>query len=76
MATTALASSPVSAVLDARHRASAAIRVPKIRMTPQAKFSAGIDGHGLNTVWNTVWMIYGGSMTVFALDSGMDRAAV
>jgi hypothetical protein len=45
-------------------------------MTPQAKFSAGIDGHGLNTVWNTVWMIYGGSMTVFALDSGMDRAAV
>ncbi len=72
MATTALASSPVSAVLDARHRASVAIRVPKIRMTPQAKFSAGIDGHGLNTVW----MIYGGSMTVFALDSGMDRAAV
>jgi len=75
MATTAFTSSPVCAVYDARHCASVAIRVSKIRMTPEAKFPAGIDGQKLNTDrrrLNTVWMIYSWSVTVFALDSRVD----
>ena len=71
MANTALASSPVSAIYDARHRASVAIIVSEIRVTSQASFSARIDGQRLDTRW----MIYTGSMTVFALDVLMDRAA-
>jgi hypothetical protein len=67
MATTAFTSSPVCAVYDARHRASVAIRVSKIRMTPEAKLSAGIDKQRLNTGR----MIYSWPMTVLALDRRM-----
>ena len=72
MASTALTSAPVSAVFDARHGASVAIRITKLRMTSEAKFPAGIDGQRLNAAW----MIYGRPMTVFALDCRMDRYVV
>ena len=45
MATAALASSSMSAIYYARHRASVAIGVAEIRMTPEAKPPARVDGN-------------------------------
>jgi len=70
MAITARPTSPVCLVFDARQCASVAGRVFKLRMTAQAKLPAGVDSQRLNTAW----MIYAGSMTIFALDRRMDCA--
>lgn len=72
MALSALASAPVSTIINAWHFASVAIGVSQLRMTPQAKLPAAIDMQSLGTVW----MIYSGPMTIFALDGSMDRGAV
>lgn len=68
MAFSALASSLVSAIVDARQCASVAIGVSQLRMTPEAKLPAAIDMESLGTVR----MIYSGPMTVFALDRRVD----
>ena len=72
MAFSALASSLVSAIIDARHCASVAIGISQLRMTPEAKLPAAIDMQNLGTAW----MIYSGPMTVFALDGRMDRGVI
>lgn len=68
MAFSALASSLVSAIVDARQCASVAIGIPQLRMTPEAKLPAVIDMESLGTAR----MIYSGPMAVFALDRRMD----